>query len=104
MIRALSDKRLCPLYRFRIFEQRARALGVADSLFCSDCRERYITNDTTRKGITSVMHEQGISKLSTGNTVRHETINACVGIMKMTRGVNAYTGHSNKATTAVATL
>jgi hypothetical protein len=71
---------------------------VTDWLFCLDRGVKYTTNDTFRKGVVSVIHEHGISKLYKGNSVQHPTINAAIGIMKTMHGVNAYTRHSHKAT------
>jgi hypothetical protein len=83
LTRPLPDKRLYPLHHFRILERGARLLGVTDSLFCSDRGVNYTTNDTIQKGVASVIHEQGISELYTGNSVRHATISAAIVIMKM---------------------
>jgi hypothetical protein len=98
LIRPLPDKCLCPLNAFRILERGARRLGVTDSLFCSDRGVKYTTNDTIRRGVANLTHRLGVSKKFKGNLVRHATINAAISIVKTTHGVNAYTGHSNKAT------
>jgi hypothetical protein len=49
--------------------------------------------------VATVIHKQGISEEFSGNSVRHATISEARKLVKSTVGVNAFTGHSNNATT-----
>jgi hypothetical protein len=100
LIRTLSDKRLCPLYHYRLLAEGARLRGATGTLFCTDAGRAYATDDVVRHGVADEIHRQGVPSFYPGNSARHSTINSCVAFMKE-HEVNAFTHHSQNSHTVM---
>jgi hypothetical protein len=87
-------------FYFDILSRRAQGKGVFDALYCSDRGMKYKRSDCIGKALKRLLERMGI-KGFTGYSFRHSTIQALFDAGLEERQVNAYTGHSNNAHTAV---
>jgi hypothetical protein len=100
IIRSAPESRLSPRYYYDLLIGRARGLGVYDALFCSEKGRKYKRSDCIGKALKRLLLRMGV-KGFTGYSFRHSTIQALFDAGLDEKEVNAYTGHSNNAHTAV---
>jgi integrase len=100
VIRSNKEKRLSPMYYFDLLKERALGLGVTSTIFCSEQGVAYKRADVIGKALKDLLERMGIVGY-TGYSFRHAMIQALFDAGLDEKQVNAYTGHSNRAHTAL---
>jgi hypothetical protein len=98
VIRPLEDKRLCPLYHYRLLKNGAANRGAVSTLFCTEGGKLYASNAMKRYGIEQQNYDADISKAFKANATRHAAFNELSKTMSEQQ-VNAFSGHSHRAHT-----
>jgi hypothetical protein len=100
VVRREPEDRLSPRSFYDILVRRAYRLHVYNALFCSERGEVYKRSDVIGKALVRLLHRMGIFGF-TGYSFRHSLIQALFDSGLDEKTVNAFTGHSNNAHTAV---
>jgi hypothetical protein len=100
VIRSEPELWLSPRYYYDILSTRARNLGVLYALYCSDTGHVYKRSDVIGKALVRLLHRMGIFGF-TGYSFRHSVIQELFDAGLSEKEVNSFTGHSNRAHTAV---
>jgi hypothetical protein len=87
-------------YYYDVLSRRAWERGVFDALYCSERGMKYKRTDPIGKALKRLLERMGIEGY-TGYSFRHSMIQALFDAGLDEKQVNAYTGHSNNAHTAV---
>jgi hypothetical protein len=100
VIRDAPEWRLSAKAFFDLCDARAESLG-SDWLFCSDAGKPYTTSDTLCKAMTELLTEKMHVVGYTGYSFRAAFITKMIRMGMSETEVNAYTGHSPNAHTAL---
>ena len=100
IIRDAPEERLSGVYFFHLLVDRATSLGVFHSLFCSERGVPYTSADVLYRALVRLLFRMGITGY-TGYSFRSSLIQALFDAGLDEKQVNAYTGHSPRAHTAV---
>jgi hypothetical protein len=97
VLRKIEIEALCPLRHALLLKQRAEALGINDSLFCSNDGKPYATSARLLK---QLLVDAGIDHKYPAYSICHALITALFDTGLNESQVNVYTDHSHNAHTA----
>jgi integrase len=100
VFRYAKEKKLSAAYLFDVLHERAVKCGCDSALFCSEKGDPYASPDVICKSMVDVLHDMDIFGY-TSYSFRHSLIQALFDAGLNEKQVNAYTGHSNTAHTAI---
>jgi hypothetical protein len=101
LIRRGSAPNLCPVVAFRALKERAAAKGLVGTLWGSKGGIPYKQAAALSRLLKEFLREAGIPPTYTAYSIRHALITALFNSGLKEQEVNAYTGHSNNAHTAL---
>jgi integrase len=93
--------RLSPKFYWDLLDARADDLDAGDALYCSEEGAPYTSSDTICKAMTSLLQNEMHVKDWTCYSFRKSSISHLFRSGLNERQVNAFTGHSNNAHTAL---
>jgi hypothetical protein len=93
--------RLSPKFYWDLLNGRAESLHAGDALYCSEDGVPYTSSDTICKAMTSLLQDEMHVKDWTAYSFRTSSISRMFRSGLNERQVNAFTGHSNNAHTAL---
>ena len=100
-IRQMTDEQLRHLRAFRLQRRQAQRPGSGACLFCSDDGSPYKRTSSISKLLRQLMTAAGIPRRFVAYSIRHALITALFNAGLGGEEVNAYTGHSHNAHTAL---
>jgi hypothetical protein len=100
VIRNEPEDCLSPRFYYDLLIARSQRMGVYDALYCSERGRKYKRSDSIGKALVRLLHRMGVRGY-TGYSFRHAVIQALFDAGLDEKAVNAYTGHSNSAHTAL---
>jgi integrase len=99
-VRRSPDFRLSPRFYYDLLKRRATRLGCPHALFCSDRGQAYSRSDSICKALVRLLVRMGVEGY-TAYSFRHSMIQALFDSGMDEKKVNAYTGHSQRSSTAL---
>ena len=101
LIRACKVTNLCPLTAYRLLKAEASKRGAQGTLWCTVAGKPYKQASFLSRLLKGLLREAGIPAQYTAYSIRHALITALFEMGLNEVQVNAYTGHSNNAHTAL---
>ena len=101
LLRASTVPNLCPVHAYRLLKAGAASRGMRDTLWCSAEGVPYRQASALSRLLKALLQEVGVPSHYTAYSIRHALITALFDRGLTEVQVNAYTGHSNNAHTAV---
>jgi hypothetical protein len=101
LLRAGLVSNLCPVRLHNLLRTRAMALGVFNSLWCSDTVLIYKQSSAISRFLRNILRVVGIPVVYAAYSVRHALITFLFDRGLSEIEVNAYTGHSHSPHTAL---
>jgi hypothetical protein len=92
---------LCPVVAYSVLKERAAAKGLVGTLWGSKGGIPYKQAAALSRLLKELLREAGIPPMCTAYSIRHALITALFNKGLKEQEVNAYTGHSNNAHTAL---
>jgi integrase len=101
LIRRGPVPNLCPLLAYRTIKSRAAAKGLVGTLWGSKSGVPYKQAAALSRLLKDLLKAAGIPPMYTASSIRHALITELFNRGLKEQEVNAYTGHSNNAHTAL---
>jgi hypothetical protein len=101
LIRKGTIPNLCPLVAYRVLRRKAIAKGLVGTLWGSKSGTPYKQAAALSRLLKDLLKAAGIPLMYTAYSIRHALITALFNMGLKEQEVNAYTGHSNNAHTAL---
>ena len=101
LLRASEVPNLCPLHAYRLLKAGATARGLRGTLWGSANGVPYKQASALSRLLKGLLREAGVPSQYAAYSIRHALITALFDMGLSEVQVNAYTGHSNNAHTAL---